>query len=233
MKKQDILSECARRCGDEDAGFKALLSATFDYVLLELAQEECLPMLRRQTSFQLNNAACVASGDGLLRINTQSLLSLPVGSFPDRLLDDLLVPAWGMPLGRIRRVDDATFVNTWLANGAGVTGRALLFRVFPHMGQLELWPAPSAEFIAATCLMSWLAPPATLTDNADITEISLTDIPTILAGLYRHGIEFRDETLNNRELAEGRWLQGVQLMKSRQHRALNQGRKSQIVYRDF
>jgi len=43
----------------------------------------------------------------------------------------------------------------------------------------------------------WMAAPVTLADNATITEISLVDLPTILAGLSRDGVKFQDEILRD------------------------------------
>ena len=43
----------------------------------------------------------------------------------------------------------------------------------------------------------WMAAPVTLADNATITEISLVDLPRILAGLSRDGVKFQDGTLRD------------------------------------
>jgi len=232
MKKQDILDEIARRTGDEDGAFKAnQLSKIFDFVLFELSQEDCLSLLRKATSFVFTNAACVASG-GIMNINTQTLLGLPVGSLPERISEDLFVAGWGVQ-SRIQRVSDRDFLNSWQTADPTLTSRPRIWRVYPTLAQLQLWPTPGATDIGSSCILEWQASPTTLADNADITEILPSDLPTLLAGCYRYGILFQDPTLSDKNEAEGRWQAGLMRMRERIKKSLFYGRKTQIRYVDY
>ena len=233
MTKQSILSECARRIGDENAMFTStVLSNAFDFVLLELSQLDCLSLLRKQTSKAFNDSACVAA-NGLLNVNLQTLLGLPTGSQPEKVTGDILVPAWGMYEGRLKRLDDLDFEARWLSSDPAYTAKPRYWRLYPTVAQLQLWPTPGATEIAASFLIEWVAPPTTLADNADITEILLSDLPTVQAGLYRYGILFQDETIRDQQAAEVRWQQGTMLMRQRAERAMRNGRPRQIRYNEF
>ena len=232
MKKQYILQECARRLGDEDPTFIAgPLSSAFSYVLQELAQAECLQMLRRSQTFLLTDHSCTVSGN-VMNIATQQLLSLPVGQLPERISDDLLIIGIGGG-GRIRRTPDDTFTNAMLSSGVSQTGKPRYWLVYPNMAQIQLFPAPDADTLTRNIQMEWYAPVTLITDTADITEILWADIPTVLAGLYRIGITYRDETLNDMAVAEGRWQQGLFTMRQRITKSMYYGRRQQIVFRDF
>ena len=230
MQKQVILQECGRRLGDTSTGFlTGPLSNAFNFVLLELAQLGCLSMLRRQNSYLFSNAACTTS-NGLLLIDTSALLGLT--QEPEDILNPIVVPAWGTPEGYIQKDDEQTFMRRWLG-ASTATGRPQYWRAYPNLSQLQLWPAPDADSLTATFFISWMAAPATLADNAEIAEVHMTDLPTVLAGLYRYGVTFRDETFNDLGVAEKRWAEGVAAMKRRQHMVQNDGKMNQIAYRAY
>ncbi len=233
MLKSDILSECARRIGDTNATFiSGTLSPIFDFVLLELSAEGCLSLLRKQSSFALN-ASGVTSANGLSSVDVAaaSVLNLAVGRTPERI-EKLVVPAWGTQ-GDIQKSEDLDFEADWLANGTTYTGQPRRWRIYPNISTVQLWPALDSDSATATCLMTWVDSPTTLTDSASITEVQWSDLPTVLAGLYRHGLSFQDETLKDASMAEARWLAGVALMKSRITKQQMMGRPVQIKYRDL
>jgi hypothetical protein len=229
VTKQQILDECARRIGDDNAQFKAtVLSKAFDFVLLELSQLDCLSLLRKQSSKVFSDPAG-AIANGLLNINLATLL----GVQPERVLGDIIVPAWQSYEGRIIRLEDKMFESNWLNSDPSYRNKPRYWRLYPSQLQLQLWPAPDSPDNAATYLIEWTAPPTTLADNDTIAEVLLSDMPTILAGLYRYGILFQDETIRDEKTAEFRWQQGVHEMRARAERALRNGRMRQISYREF
>jgi hypothetical protein len=228
VTKQQLLDECARRLGDEDPTFKsAILAPAFDFVLLELAQQDCVPLLRSQTVFALSTPAGVVS-DNLLLLDTAAL----VGTLPVRIIGDILVPAWGAVAGRIVRVDDQTFEHAWLGNATNA-GQPCLFRLYPSIAQLQLWPAPRDEDGPATAYLDWTRSPTTLGVADEIADVEVVDLPTLLAGLYRVGIGYRDETLNDTVKAEADWQRGVQRMRERTLESRHFGRRYVIRYREF
>ena len=231
MTKQQLVTLVAQRLGDEDPNFITLqLSPIFDMVLLELAQADCLT-LRRQTSILLNQSGC-SSAYGILNIATPTVLSLTTGQTPERIYQ-LFVPAWGKDAGWITRISDEQWNAKWLGATATDYGKPKWWRVFPNLSQLQLYPNPNTTDAAATCLIEWEQNPTTLNNSDTIVDVLYSDLPTLLAGVYRHGIIFRDETLSDLQVAEARWQQGCQTMRERKLRANFYGRRNQVAYRDF
>lgn len=232
MTKQDILNHCGLRIGDTNATFLSqTLSPAFDMVLLELGQDDCISLLNTETAFTFNAAGCVASNGVLdITMNHASILNLATGRYPERIYR-LLVPAWGVE-GRLRKVSHREFEDLWLPQGTTYTGRPRVWRIHPDMNHVQVWPVPDSESATATCLLHWMAAPSILADSADIVEVSLVDLPTILAGLYRVGIKFQDETIRDATMAEALWQQGKQAMRARIARQQYSGRAVQIKYRE-
>lgn len=232
MTKQEILDELGRRIGDQDPGFLGgQLANAFNFVLHELAEQECLSLLRKTLPFPFNALACTTA-NGLLNINTQTLLSLPAGSLPERISDDLMVPEWGIS-GRIRRLSDEDFTANWLSSTPPQTGRPRYWRVYPSLAQIQCWPAPDASNVGATCILEYYAPATMLTATDVITEILPSDINTLLFGVYRHGILYRDSAMSDMSVAEAHWQEGMVRMRERAKRAMFFGRRNQISYREF
>jgi len=232
MLKSDILTQCGLRIGDTDPTFLSqTLSPTLDYVFLELAQDECLSLLRKQTPFVFNAAGCVAS-NGLLNVNTATVLGLTAGEYPERV-NRLNVPAWGYPWGRLLKKPDEAFERLWLAYQPTYLARPLIWRLFPNMSQLQIWPAPDSDSATATCLLEWLDSPTKLLDSDNILEVSAADIPTLVAGLYTYGLKFQDQTIADTQNAMALWLAGKQAMRARITRQHYLGRKVQIQYQDL
>jgi hypothetical protein len=231
MTKQDILDECARRVGDENPTFKStLLSKAFDFVLLELAQDECLSLTRRTKLFPFNDPACVVA-NWVLQINTAALFTLGAGQLPESI-DSLLVPTWGVGAGTLVKLSDIDFQNKWMSTGNN-TGRPRAWRIFPDLSQVQVWPAPDTASLTAVCHMTVRLPPTALNASDTITEILPSDLPTLLAGLYTYGILYRDEALNDRATAQALWQQGKVTMRERKLRVQHYGRPDKILYRDF
>jgi hypothetical protein len=233
MTKSDILSECARRIGDTNSSFiTSTLSPAFDFVLIELAAEECVGLLRKLSTFALNVPG-VNTSDGLTSITLahSSVLNLAAGRLPQRI-KRVTVPSWGWPYGRLRKADDEEFERYWLAHGASYSGQPRLWRQYPTPATLQLWPAVSSDWNTATLFLEWIAAPTTLTDNQDITELMWSDLPTILAGLYRVGVKFQDETIADSGAAEALWLAGVAKMRARHNTLDTNDRDVRIKYRE-
>lgn len=234
MLKSDILAECSRRLGDEDPTFiSTKLSPAFDYVMLELHQANALSTLRQETPFQFTSPACsIVAATNVMIIDTVAVL----GKMPDRISDDWFVPEWQSPFAFIKRVSDREFKEHIVLGGStvGSVNKPRVWRVFPTLARVQTYPAPSPDVATATCYMEWEAAPTfPLADSATITEVLMSDMPTLLAGLVRHGCGYRDETLNDRNLIEAQWQQGVGLMRQRKVEQIQTGRVKQIKYSDF
>jgi hypothetical protein len=231
MTKQDILDECARRVGDEDAGFKSnQLSKAFDFVLLELAQEDCLSLTRRTALFAFGDPVCTVL-NWLLCIDTAELFAFASGLLPESI-ESLLVPAWGAGAGTLVKLNDLDFQNKWMSTGNN-TGQPRAWRIYPDVSQVQVWPAPRVEDLSAICHLTATLPPTVLEPGDTITEILVSDLPTILAGLYTYGILYRDEAFNDQAKAQALWQQGKVTMRERKLRVQHYGRRNQIRYRDF
>ena len=231
MTKQQILDECARRVGDEDATFKAnQLSKAFDFVLLELAQEDCLSLLRQVAVFPFNDPACV-TGHWTHNIDTATLLGLAAGILPEGI-ESLLVPEWGASVGYLMKLSEGDFNAKWMAGGSH-PGKPRYWRIYPDLSQVQLWPAPDTESLTAVCHLTWHAPPTTLADGDTIADVLPSDLPTLLAGLYTYGILYRDEAFNDQAKAQALWQQGKVTMRERKFRVQHYGRRNQIVYRNW
>jgi hypothetical protein len=132
----------------------------------------------------------------------------------------------------LQRKADADFEQLWIGSGVEYLGRPQIWRTYPNERQLQVWPNPDDDSLGATCLCEYTTPPAALADTDPIEEVQLVDIPTVLAGLYRHGLKFQDETISSMPAAEAMWSQGVGAMKSRRVAAEFHGRPLQIRYRE-
>jgi hypothetical protein len=229
MQKQAVLNECARRLGDMSAGFLAILSTTFDFVVLELAQHGVLSTLTKESAFLFSAGT---PSNGILNFSTRTITGLAAPLFPSQI-NKLIVPAWGAPWGKLTKASDDDFETQWLAYGTAYTDRPHLWRVYPNPTQLQVWPVAQADFASASCLVEHLAPPATLNDGDEIVEVLIEDIPTLLAGLYRHGLKFQDETIRDMANAEAMWVAGLTAMRQRQVKAQFSNRPVQIRIRDF
>lgn len=228
MIKSELLAECGRRLGDTSAGFLAILSHAFDFVLLELAQLDCLSALRRTSPFPLTEGVV---SRGLLECSTQAITGLAAPLYPSALRR-LFVPEWGAAGGQLERTSDGAFETEWMNHGVAYTGRPRRWRAYPNIQQLQLWPAPDDGSRGATALLEFDAPPTQLGDLDPIEELALVDLPTLLAGLYRHGVKFQDETIKDMGVAENMWAVGIGVLKTRLAKAQYTGRMVQIGYRD-
>jgi hypothetical protein len=229
VTKNDVLNECGRRLGDTSPGFLAILSSTFTFVVLELAQLGCISALRKTASFLFSVGT---ANQGILTFNTGTIAGLAAPLYPSAI-HRLFVPAWGIPANQLQRKADDEFEALWLEYSTTYSGRPSIWRVYPNEQQLQVWPAADTGSASASCLMEYTGPPADLADSADIVEIQTVDIPTLLAGLYRHGVKFQDETIRDLAAAEQMWAVGIAVLKNRQVKAQFTGRKVQVRYRDF
>jgi hypothetical protein len=229
MLKIDVLTECGRRLGDTSADFLNVLSKAFDFVVLELAQLRAIGTLTRTCPLPF---ASGTANQGVLQLDTGPLCGLAAPLLPAQL-NAIRVPGWGPTQSLLQRLPDWQFEELWLTHGAAHVGRPQLWRTYPSIARLEVWPVPDSANLSASGVLEFVAPPATLADTDPIAEVELTDIPTLLAGLYRHGVKFTDETIRDIAVAENMWGVGVAAMKTRLTLRELSGRPIQIRYQDI
>jgi len=215
--------------GETSSDFETILLASFDFVLLELAQLDLISALRKQGSFVFSSDT---PSNGISNFSTRTIAGLSAPLYPSAIRE-LVVPAWGLPNGKLDRTSDQEFTDLWLANGTSYTGRPRIWRLYPSEQQLQTWPVADTDNETATCLFEYTAPPTTLAAGAAITEVLMEDLPPLLTGLYRHGLKFQDETIRDLQMAEAMWALGIAAMKTRQMRRQFTGRDVQIKYRDI
>lgn len=233
MRKSDVLDQIARLVGDESSEFKAdVLTHVFDFVLLELAAEEAISLLTKQSSFAFNAAGCVVENN-LLKVTLATVLNLDENHAVDQV-QQLVVPAWGVP-NLLTKTPDWQFEQQWLGNYTTIPGRPLYWRVYPNPAFLQLWPAPDAEHASAVVLMTWRDSPTFLGPNDPIAEILPPDLPTIMAGCYRYAVQFSDDTLQDafKRFSMFDWTAGVFRMKSRISKAMHAGGGMRAKYNDW
>ena len=228
MLKSEVVTECGRRLGDTSADFLSVLSHAVDFVVLELAQLRAIGTLTRTCPLPFAGGT---ANQGVWEYDTGALTGLTPPLLPAGL-EAIRVPGWGPTQGLLQRLPDWQFEELWLTHGADYVGRPQLWRTYPSVARLQVWPVPDDQSRTATGVLEYTAPPATLADTDPIAEVELTDIPTVLAGLYRHGIKFTDETVRDTATAENMWGVGVAAMKSRLTLREFTGRPIRIRYRD-
>lgn len=205
MTKQDVLDQVGREVQDTSAGFLTILSAAFDWVLIELAQRGAVGAANAKATFNFT--------DGVATYGTRTITGLSSPHYPAEI-KRLVVPAWGVE-GRLFRLPDDEFEDRSLYGGPTTEGRPTFWRLYPNETTLEVWPIPDGDHSGASypCTIEFKKPLTALANNDNIVEIRYEDLPTLKAGLYLAGVKFRDETYQDRAEALAKFEQGVSLMR--------------------
>lgn len=208
--RTEIVTEAARRLGDQSSDFVAEVNSAFDYVLADLALEGCIQDLRKVAS----SAVTVTSQ---INYDTRTLCGLSSPHYPSQVYS-LRVRAWGAA-GILRRASDQEY--EWLrhCDGENATGRPYVWRVYPNIRQVQLWPPASSENADATLEVEYLAPPSILAGGDDISELRFEDLETIIYGLMARGVGFKDQTAIDLEAAFASYIAGRNRMYARVHNA--------------
>lgn len=207
MTKQEVLDQVGREVQDTSAGFLAILSLAYNWVVLELAQRGVIAPLMKKATFNFTASQSTYS--------TTTVCGLSAGNYPAEVTR-LLVPTWGAE-GKLYRLSDAAFEEQVLCTGVTTTGRARWWRLYPNDTTLEVFPIPDTDNSGGSypVTITFRQSPTTLGDNDTITEIRLEDLPTVKAGLAVQGVKFRDETYQDRTEALAKFEQGIVAMRLR------------------
>lgn len=229
MTKTQALTQIGQRLGDTSTAFLAVLSPIFDEVLRELALHDAIRALRKTATFTL-----VADQRDY---DTATICGIPtdggVAQYPIDLMR-LTVFSWGLGLGELDRVTENEFMRYRLAStddaGVPVSGRPVRWTLYPNETNLQVDPVASADY-AVACEVEYIAPPATLADGDDITELRLEYVPVLLAGCIKYGAVFKNETATDMNAAMNDFAVGIVRMKTQRDR--RRGMEYRTDYRDF
>jgi hypothetical protein len=226
MTKNELVQRVARRLlmkGDTDFE-TTVLEPIVDDVIRELAQRDAIGALRKSTTFNLVQSQ--------QNYDTRTITGLSAPDYPAEIRR-LIVYAWGWTEGRLVRRSDPEFERAMLEDGSTYEARPRIWRTYPNEQQLQVYPLPDADNDAAVVTIEYIAPPTVLGTATEISEIRDEDLPTIMAGVYRYGVAFQDETITDQRRADLLFEQGIQRMKARRERARFAGRRRQVSYRDY
>lgn len=217
MTRDDIIAEAARRLGDASAEFTQQVSLAFDYVLGDLAANECIGDLRRA----YDQAELVADQRDY---STRDLTGLNAPDWPDRIL---AIRIWSFGSESLIEgpVPDTAFEARRAADGEDATGRPRIWRLWPNSRTLQFHPPPGVEEDGDAIECLFMSPPSTLAGADDIEEIRREDLETVVYGLKARLAPFLDETVSDPNADWQLYLAGRERMWARLHN----GRIGEIV----
>jgi hypothetical protein len=217
MTKNQIIDRCAELVQDDSAPMRLMLSHFIDIVLNDIASRGLLKIFKREES-----TALVAG---------QRQYALPIDT--DHVYK-VFVPAWGDPQGIIRKKNEDEFLALMFADGFSAAGRPHSYNIFSQF-TLRLHPIPDPENAPAvpTALQKlyiWkYADVSEIADTAEITEIKLKHIPTLIYGAYSMGAKF--DSIQDGANAQVIYERGVRRIVGDANLELD--RASQVPYRDL
>lgn len=188
-----IVTEAARRLGDQSTDFLTELDATFDFVMRDLALYEAIPNLRRTATFTVTASVTT--------YNTQTITSLGAPNFP-WYIERLRVPFWdARAIQKAETEDDFEHFKALMANSEGRWQR---WRIYPNEQTLEVTPAANADNAGGSNIAQVLyyAPHAVITSGTAIGELRDETEETLVFGIMARGAEHKEETM---QAAQGYW----------------------------
>lgn len=185
MTRDEIIAEAARRLGDQSTAFLAEVSAAFDFVLQDLAAQECISALRRVST---------ADVTGLDQRNypTRDLTGLTTPDYPVRIFS-LTVWGWGIA-SQLELVNDGLYEMQRQLDGETRRGRPRIWRVYPNESNVQVHPPADADNSGETIECLYLAPPTVITGGTQIDEVRREHLETVVHGLRARLAEVLEET---------------------------------------
>ena len=194
MTRREIITEVGNRLGDTSDEFVLkVVNPSFDFVLLDLAQRECIGPLRRRAVF----AAIAEQRD----YETREICRLEPPHYPHDV-EKLVVYGWGLPDGRVPRAQsDREFEEMRLLQGDGMRGHWQLWRLFPNNRRLEITPPTSVVDDGVAVEITFTIAPRLLGLDEDLIDLHLEDIPTVIQGLRAVAALFAEQTQSDQATA--------------------------------
>ena len=210
MTRREILQQAGGLLGDQSAAFLTdVLNPLFDLVMLELGQRECLKTaLQRSASFTL-----VADRRDY---ETREILQLQPPHYPSRIIE-LTAGVWGITDGAIEEWGHERFKRERLFDGDAKRGRPRGWRLWPNNRTLQVHPPCDADAAGTRVDVLYVAPPAMIGLDDDVTELLAEDIPTVVAGLRYHGATFEEITVSDRQINATAYEMAIRQMWGRAH----------------
>jgi len=182
MTRDEIILQVGRDLGDTSTNFVTdVLNPAFDFVLLDLAQAECIRPLRRTTVFAIRADA--------RDYETREITGL-TPHHPAELVS-LTVRSWGLPWAVVpRAATDLQFEALRLAEGEAARGKWRLWRLYPNHRLLQVHPPADADNDGVECEVLFTVPPLAIAPTDDVLDIEAEDVGVILAGIKTHAASF-------------------------------------------
>jgi hypothetical protein len=217
MTKNQIIDRCAELLQDDSGPMRLMLSHWIDIVLNDIASRGLLKTLKREESTSL--------------VPGQRQYNLPEDT--DHVYK-VFVPAWGDPQGIMHKKDEEEFLAQMFCDGFSYQGRPHSYNIFSQY-TLRLHPIPDADSAPAAPtdiqkLYIWkYADVSTLADDANIEEIKIKHIPTLIYGVYAMGAHF--DSIMDATNADVKYQRGVNRIIEDSNLMLD--KPSQVPYRDL
>lgn len=190
MTRDEIVASVANRLGDASTEFQAVVNEFFDDVLAELASEELIPSLKQLGTFTVDQDTRTYD----VKDETGAT------DYPIRVLD-LRVPDWGYFARVMQAENNEEFDRYRFDYSQDYRGKWRLWRTYPNVRTLEVWPPAGSEDAGVDAEIVYLAPPAQITGETELTELDRVDVPWLKYGMIAYGAPFRDETIGDIEQA--------------------------------
>jgi len=208
MTRDEIVTEAARRLGDTSTSFLAEIDKAFDFVLQDLAANECISALRKVNATQL-----VVLDQ--LDYDTLLLTGSTTPDYPIELIS-LRVWAWS-PFSLLIKTNDRLFEANRSLDGEAIRGRPRMWRTYPNEATVQLWPRADGDNAGETLEALYVAPPTAISGATQLTEIRREHIEVIVNGLQSRNALFLDETITDPSIAWQLYLAGRDRMFARRH----------------
>lgn len=189
-----LVTEAARRLGDQSAPFLTEVDAAFPFVIDDMAAREAISELRKTANFTV-----------VLNQEDYSTATMVGSTAPDYPLyiEKLYVPSWGMD--SIPEAENDTDYDRYKQGRFNtvppqIAGTWQVWRLYPNEAQIQVWPPADADHAGANlAYVTYVATPTINASGAETAQIRRIFQETVVYGLMARSAEFKDETADDFE----------------------------------
>ena len=203
-----LVTEAARRLGDQSTNFLTEVDASFPFVLDDMAAREVISELRKVATFDL-----VTNQENY---STATMVASTAPDYP-LFLEKIWIPTFGA-MGLPAQANSDEEYERYRAGNISqttpqVAGIPQIWRVYPNESQVQMWPPVDSEHAGvATGQLTYVATPTINASGSETAQIRRIFQETVVWGLMARNAEFKDENEQSFEKYWPLYLDGVSRM---------------------
>lgn len=185
-----LVTEAARRLGDQSAPFITEVDAAFPFVIDDMAAREAISELRLTANFTI-----VA---GQENYNTATITAQTAPDYP-LYIEKLYVPSWGMdsiPEAENDYDYDRYKQGRFNTVAPQIAGTWQIWRLYPNEAQIQVWPPADSDHAGVNlAYVTYVATPA-IPAPGELAQVRRIFQEAVIYGLMARSAEFKDETID-------------------------------------